>query len=142
MSIWFGLTTGCDKRLVETGLQHLRLSICQDAFMCNRSFFLRKHLHRAFLHDDLHRCGSRGRRSRGAVTSSPSSASSFSSSSLASSPMRSGLVSLVITIISSLRDLTIPSRVAFSSLNLLHRASSCVIFWLDSSSRSPSSLTS
>jgi hypothetical protein len=37
------------KCVVEMGLQHLRLSIYQDDFMCHMSFLFRNHLYRVFL---------------------------------------------------------------------------------------------
>jgi hypothetical protein len=84
----------------------------------------------------------------GGATAFPSSLSSSSSSSLFS-PMRLSQYSLAISMINSSWDWIIPSRVVFSSfsfltssLNLLHRASSSVILWLDFSSCSPSRLTS
>jgi hypothetical protein len=80
---------------VETGLRQLGLSICQDDFMRHQSFLLGNHLYRVFLHDDLLRCGSKGRRNKGC-----NDISSPSSSSSASSPMRSSLVSLAISVIS------------------------------------------
>jgi hypothetical protein len=54
------------ERVVDMGLWHLRLSICQDDFMRHKSFLLENHLYRVFLLDDLLRCGSSWRRrSRG-----------------------------------------------------------------------------
>jgi hypothetical protein len=80
------------------------------------------------------------------VMAFPSTSSSSSSSHYR---MRLSPYSSAISMISSSWDWIIPSRVVFSSrsfwvssLNFLHRASSSVIFWLDSSSYSPSRLTS
>jgi hypothetical protein len=68
--------------------------------------------------------------------------SSSSSSSMSFSPKWLSPYSSAISMISSSQNEIIPSKVVFSSLNLLHKASSYVIFWLDSSSCSPSRLTS
>jgi hypothetical protein len=111
------------EHVVETGLRHLRLCICQDHLMHHRGFLLENHLYRVFLHDDLLSYGSsRWRRSRGGTTviggvaASPPSSSSSSSAS-ASSPMRSSPISLAIFVMSSSQDSTVPSSFVFSSFN-------------------------
>jgi hypothetical protein len=105
--------------MVEMELWHLGLSICQDDHMRHRGFLLRDCLHRAFFIDFL-RHGSRGhwrwwRSSRGCGGISSVVGILFFIFIL---PMQSSPVSLAISISSSSRDSTIPSRVAFTSSNL------------------------
>jgi hypothetical protein len=108
--------------MVETELWHHELNILQDDLMRHWGFLLRDHLHRAFF-IDLLRCSSRGRRrwwcsSRGCDGISSVVGILFFLFIIFNLPMRSSPVSLAISISSSSQDLTIPSRVAFSSSNL------------------------
>jgi hypothetical protein len=92
------------ERVVDTGLRHLRLCICQDHHMRHMSFLLGNHLHGVFLLNDLLRCGSsRWHKSRGwrHINRGATSPPPLPSSSSASSPMRPSPISLAIFIMSS-----------------------------------------